>query len=379
MKGWVGLVGWPVADGLPTLVVNHQLQVERRSGKVRQSETDVLPTVLRHQLTLVTYLLNSSVFLCGADPFSALTLLVGRQEGHLACKKLSGGLLAWLSVWSKVQTCIWTSWCHCHSLSLASVESRLVLPFWYRLTRVVPDGGPLNGCVCVCVCSWSSVRWRSCWRGPTTWPYRTGPTRRCTARWRSRSARLGSTSTSSSTTANCCSTRASTSTTAPSRWPSVALITTFCSVAVLDPRVGHTMDVLSPFIPVLCSPCARSPNLGYRYQTCEQIPLWFFGRRQIRSAARRALASVVFFSRPRSTSWTYFLHLSLSFGLTLLRRALSMSWCCPSRPCVAFLAFVHLILFFCIISFYRQLPFSRQGMLASLLWQCLTVPWLPLM
>ena len=30
--------------------------------------------------------------------FSALTLLVGRQEGHLACKKLSGGVLVWLSV-----------------------------------------------------------------------------------------------------------------------------------------------------------------------------------------------------------------------------------------------------------------------------------------
>ena len=42
-------------------------------------------------------------------PFSALTLLVGRQEGHPACKKLSGGLLAWLSVWSEVQTCIWPS------------------------------------------------------------------------------------------------------------------------------------------------------------------------------------------------------------------------------------------------------------------------------
>ena len=25
----------------------------------------------------------------------------------------------------------------------------------------------------------------------------------------------------------------------------------FCSLAVLDPRVGHTLDVLSPFIPVL--------------------------------------------------------------------------------------------------------------------------------
>ena len=49
--------------------------------------------------------------------FSALTLLVGRQEGHPACKKLSGGVLTWLSVWSEVQTCIglWPSWCHCHS------------------------------------------------------------------------------------------------------------------------------------------------------------------------------------------------------------------------------------------------------------------------
>ena len=38
--------------------------------------------------------------------FSALTLLVGWQEGHPACKKLSGGVLAWLSVWSEVQTCM---------------------------------------------------------------------------------------------------------------------------------------------------------------------------------------------------------------------------------------------------------------------------------
>ena len=79
--------------------------------------------------------------------FSALTLLVGRQEGHLACKKLSGGVLVWLSVWSEVQTCIWPSSCLCHSLSLASAKSRLVLPFWYRLTWVVPEKGPLNGCV----------------------------------------------------------------------------------------------------------------------------------------------------------------------------------------------------------------------------------------
>jgi len=30
--------------------------------------------------------------------FSALTLLVEWQEGHPACKKLSGGVMAWLSV-----------------------------------------------------------------------------------------------------------------------------------------------------------------------------------------------------------------------------------------------------------------------------------------
>ena len=61
-------------------------------------------------------------------------------------------MLAWLFVWSEVQTCIQFSWCHCHSLSLASVKSRLVLPFCYWLTWVVPDKGPLNGCVWVCVC-----------------------------------------------------------------------------------------------------------------------------------------------------------------------------------------------------------------------------------
>jgi len=39
----------------------------------------------------------------------ALTLLVGWQEEHPACKKLSGGVLPWLSVWGVVQICIWPS------------------------------------------------------------------------------------------------------------------------------------------------------------------------------------------------------------------------------------------------------------------------------
>jgi len=43
---------------------------------------------------------TSSLFIMfDYDAFSALTLLVGRQEGHPACKKQSGGMLAWLSAW----------------------------------------------------------------------------------------------------------------------------------------------------------------------------------------------------------------------------------------------------------------------------------------
>jgi len=66
---------------------------------------------------------------------------LGGRKGIRPVKKLSCGVLAWLSVWSEVQTCIRPSWCHCHSPSLASVKSRLVLPFWYWLTQVVLEKG----------------------------------------------------------------------------------------------------------------------------------------------------------------------------------------------------------------------------------------------
>jgi len=51
--------------------------------------------VQSYKLSVFTFLF----FMC----FSALTLLVGRQEEHPARKKLSDGVLAWLSVWSVVQ------------------------------------------------------------------------------------------------------------------------------------------------------------------------------------------------------------------------------------------------------------------------------------
>jgi len=70
--------------------------------KVRQCRTGMVePTVVHCR-----YFNPSCSLLCLP---SALTLLVGWQEGHPACKKLSGGMLMWLSVWSEMQTCIWPS------------------------------------------------------------------------------------------------------------------------------------------------------------------------------------------------------------------------------------------------------------------------------
>ena len=62
--------------------------------------------------------------------------------------------------------CTWSSWCHCHPQtpsSLASLKSRLLLPFWYRLTQVVPENRPLN--VCVCVFKESSGNLSAVWGG----------------------------------------------------------------------------------------------------------------------------------------------------------------------------------------------------------------------
>ena len=95
------------------------------------------------------FLVNAFVIFVNVYYFYVSTLLVGQQEGRPACKRLSGGVLAWLSVGCEVQTCIWPSWCHCHALSLASIKSRLVLLFWYRLNRLVQDKRPLSVCVCL--------------------------------------------------------------------------------------------------------------------------------------------------------------------------------------------------------------------------------------
>ena len=103
-----------------------------------------------HRFVLECDDICASVGCDSVNAFSALTLLVEPQEGHPACTKLSGGVLAWLSVWSEVQTCIIMSKLMPLPLTV-SCFSKIQIGFtflWYRLTWVVPEKGPLNGCVC---------------------------------------------------------------------------------------------------------------------------------------------------------------------------------------------------------------------------------------
>jgi len=90
----------------------------------------------------------------------------------------------------------------------------------------------------------------------------------------------------------------------------------FCSLAVLDPRVGHNMDVLSPFISVLC----HSDWLFHAWTVALFFSRpWSEGWPQ--HGGTSLFISVLCHSdwllQPSSiqglaTTWKYFLHLSLS-------------------------------------------------------------------
>jgi len=80
-------------------------------------------------------------------PFTALTLLVGRQEGHPACKKTER--------WGAGVVFCLERGADLHMAQLMPLpltvscfsKIQIGFPFWYRLTCVVPEKGPLNGCM----------------------------------------------------------------------------------------------------------------------------------------------------------------------------------------------------------------------------------------
>jgi len=74
-------------------------------------------------------------------------LLVGRQEGHPACKNfLSGGVLAWLSVWSEMAQLM-------PLLLTVSCFSKIQIGFTFLVpAHPASPGKRAVKRVCVCVC-----------------------------------------------------------------------------------------------------------------------------------------------------------------------------------------------------------------------------------
>ena len=91
------------------------------------------------------------------NAFSALTLLVGRQEGHPACKNRVVG--------TGVVICLQRG-ADLHMAQLMSLPltvscfSKIQIGFTFLVPAHLRSPGkrPLNGCVCVCVCVRACVR-----------------------------------------------------------------------------------------------------------------------------------------------------------------------------------------------------------------------------
>jgi len=97
-------------------------------------------------------------------------------------------------------------------------------------------------------------------------------------------------------------------------------IVLFCSLAVLDPRVGHTMDVLSPFISILCP----SDCLFHR-ESCPRLDVVYPGR-----AWSSILVMINLLSLSKAVFWAW--------GLSFVQRLLGNCWV---RPTDAVFWYVH--------------------------------------
>jgi len=90
---------------------------------------------------------------------------LGGRKGIQPVKTERWEMLVWLSVWSEVQIWAWSrpSWCHCHSMFLASAKSTLALPFWYWLTQVIPNKIQTATKWLCCVCYYNYNRFTALW------------------------------------------------------------------------------------------------------------------------------------------------------------------------------------------------------------------------
>jgi len=105
--------------------------------------------------------------------FTALTLLVGRQEGHPACKKPwggcgGGGAISPVGVAPTRTVGASASIIFPCSITIKKTGGgeegwqKAECFFWYRPTRVVPEQRPLNGCCAVVVYTGAEWQWGVC-------------------------------------------------------------------------------------------------------------------------------------------------------------------------------------------------------------------------
>jgi len=142
-RGWCSVQSWsPTQD-------DARVQLHRNEDEVPE-DSDHENFTHRHNYVLEYITLSQLVY-----AFSALTLLVGRQQGHPACKKLSGaGVVMCLGRGADLHMALLMPL----RLTIScSSKSRLALPSWFylwcRLTRMVPykiQEGRKRLCVCVC-------------------------------------------------------------------------------------------------------------------------------------------------------------------------------------------------------------------------------------
>ena len=77
---------------------------------------------------------------------------VGWAAGRAACKNWWGtGVVICLE--RGANDCIWSSWCHCQPVISCSSKIQNALPVWCRLSQVVLEKRPLNGCSSTSSCS----------------------------------------------------------------------------------------------------------------------------------------------------------------------------------------------------------------------------------
>ena len=92
--------------------------------------------------------------------------------------------------------------------------------------------------------------------------------------------------------------------------------------------------------------CRYHKPVFYRNGWTDRAGIWL--RSRLHRLIGLIICSVLFFSRPRSEGWP---HHGRTFSIYLC--PLSTSWCCPSRPCAAFLAY---LLYSMLSACYLQKP-----------------------